>query len=648
MPLELALLTEESVRIPSSTSYGSIYGGCYDAGTSSEPSTIDAPVVRRPERETYYDDDFEESQDTDVTRTYHLSPQTICPTDQGARDSSLYAARATVIQPDLPKAKCADCGEKLEFEALADHACISRSGSAMSPFIIQSSPMPDGSVTSFGDLLTPTSLLTPSTPRSPFFDRYQDLIGDTGPMSPAFSTPTTTSGYFDDERAWATKSLTQTPKARETSSEEPMPIVVTVSASESPLTSSYDRPSVQRSISDSPGGANARRKMIEEQRALKKHVLQSAAVVVNQATKPTSPSVVPHSDGHHKTASCSSASTAASSLLDNSVSHCEGRAREGLHTAASDVTNITPSSSYDRLEDSSPPAYPSSMKKKPTHQSRSGSRGRSEIDLSSIEEMMKGLVTSPEPMPKSSRGRSEPSSPRLVATPAPKRTDRERVLEKELERLRERERNRQMQALRLKEKKRREREAKRCCVCDCSLTSSRTPFVERDGKLLCARDWKELYLPKCRKCNLAVEKGAVKSSDGALRGVFHRNCFACAACEAPFRDGSFYVYNNQPYCSRHYHRLNGSLCRECEGGIEGECRQTDSGDKYHPDCFRCQWTSKHGPCTQQLSAYRMISGQRLCQRHAEKMTLKLTKHGASSSSSDLTAGLASTMLRQIT
>ncbi len=228
---------------------------------------------------------------------------------------------------------------------------------------------------------------------------------------------------------------------------------------------------------------------------------------------------------------------------------------------------------------------------------------------------------------------------------SPARRSEKKRSKRELERLREKERTRQLQALRLKEKKRKERAAKRCCVCDCSLTSSRTPFVERDGKFLCARDWKELYLPKCRKCNLAVEKSAVKSSDGALRGVFHRSCFSCAACEAPFKDGSFYVFNNQPYCSRHYHRLNGSLCRECEGGIEGDCRQTDTGDRFHPRCFNCQYSSKNGPCNEPLADYYVVGGQRLCERHAEKVGRRLAKAGQKQL--DLRAQKRMTMLHSL-
>ena len=78
-------------------------------------------------------------------------------------------------------------------------------------------------------------------------------------------------------------------------------------------------------------------------------------------------------------------------------------------------------------------------------------------------------------------------------------------------------------------------------------------FVERDGVVLCERDWKELYLPSCRRCNLPIEKSAVSSSDGQLKGKWHRACFTCTWCDEPFEEDSFYVHGGRPWCQQHYH-----------------------------------------------------------------------------------------------
>lgn len=35
--------------------------------------------------------------------------------------------------------------------------------------------------------------------------------------------------------------------------------------------------------------------------------------------------------------------------------------------------------------------------------------------------------------------------------------------------------------------------------------------------LLCEDDWKEMYLPKCRRCALPIESQAISSADGQLK-----------------------------------------------------------------------------------------------------------------------------------
>lgn len=41
-------------------------------------------------------------------------------------------------------------------------------------------------------------------------------------------------------------------------------------------------------------------------------------------------------------------------------------------------------------------------------------------------------------------------------------------------------------------------------------------------------------------------------------------------CHRPFPDNTFYVFDDLPYCKRHYHELNNSLCRQCCEPIEGK------------------------------------------------------------------------------
>lgn len=96
------------------------------------------------------------------------------------------------------------------------------------------------------------------------------------------------------------------------------------------------------------------------------------------------------------------------------------------------------------------------------------------------------------------------------------------------------------------------RRPKRSCVsCGEAVGGSRR-FVERDGIVLCEADWKKLYLPSCRRCKNPIEKSAVSSSDGQLKGKWHRTCFTCTRCDQPFDGDDFYVHDGRPWCQHHY------------------------------------------------------------------------------------------------
>ncbi|KAG0050320.1 hypothetical protein BGZ83_004901 [Gryganskiella cystojenkinii] len=125
-----------------------------------------------------------------------------------------------------------------------------------------------------------------------------------------------------------------------------------------------------------------------------------------------------------------------------------------------------------------------------------------------------------------------------------------------------------------------------CHHCKKPIQSS-VGHVEKNNRVYCPKDFGELFLPKCRACGLPVEKEAVCAQDGKLEGKWHAACFGCQTCKKPFPDKSFYVYGDAPYCRRHYHKLNNSLCKSCDQPIEGPCAQTMEGWRFHPGCFSC-------------------------------------------------------------
>ena len=115
----------------------------------------------------------------------------------------------------------------------------------------------------------------------------------------------------------------------------------------------------------------------------------------------------------------------------------------------------------------------------------------------------------------------------------------------------------------------------------------------------------------CRGCIDPIVGKSVKAADGRLTGRYHKQCFVCKACRAPFATADFYVIDNDPYCEHHYHQLNNSLCTGCTHGIEGQYLETQTEQKFHPDCFTCL------ACQAVLcNDYFEIGGQVYCEDHA--------------------------------
>lgn len=160
------------------------------------------------------------------------------------------------------------------------------------------------------------------------------------------------------------------------------------------------------------------------------------------------------------------------------------------------------------------------------------------------------------------------------------------------------------------------RRRKTCVSCEEEIGDGK--WIKTDGAgVLCVKCWKNMYLPKCRRCNLTIEKAAVSSSDGQLKGKYHRECFNCHTCQKPFPDKTFYVFDGRPYCQLHYHEANDSLCAAalCGQPIEGPCAVSHAGDRYHPEHLLCEYSG----CDERLLDYWEVDGRMLCDRHARRV-----------------------------
>lgn len=103
-----------------------------------------------------------------------------------------------------------------------------------------------------------------------------------------------------------------------------------------------------------------------------------------------------------------------------------------------------------------------------------------------------------------------------------------------------------------------------------------------------SRKPKKLSKGNCRGCGELIHGKSVSSADGRLTGRYHKQCFVCSTCKDPFQTADFYILEDQPYCGRHYHLLNNSICTGCDVGIEGQYLETELKQKFHPKCFTCQ------------------------------------------------------------
>lgn len=601
-------------------------------------------------RATIYEDEYEEEDgDEHIDITANLSRYTHYggPSDADADQSgdsgnaawsgarkSLF--RNTTYQP-IPKARCADCLEEFDFDELADHACDQASTPAtpITPLPPLKSPA--------SDVTTPNSDVSPSS--SSFFHKYaayEETRSKTATPTPPTAVVTAVgSGMVrstsDDVTTTKTSGLglgvTGMP-TRSNSSPTASPSRHHKALQDEMIMERRRRIEAQREAKRMAGGSSPSPSFADSPpKELTKLLEAKSSPSPTKERHQVKQQPQPTTYRHHPTPSRNASSSSAGSYSSNASA-----ASSAFQGPVS--VSITPSSSFSQQSDqgrheSSPPskgflspetasgAFPWGRKAGATHHrsssaaaveaarkarleqlataaakdaalSKSPRLARKEVDLGGIEDLMETLQVSRDDEKPRRRANRPPQLDLTPSTTPKEHMDRQR--------------------------KKAERKARRCRVCNCSLSSStRTAFVEKDGQYICRADYAALYLPKCTKCHQPVERDAVKSSDGALRGIFHRGCFSCFECNELFKQGVFYVWENQPYCLDHYSSRAGTGCASCHKGIEGTCRQVMAGksegekELYHPECLRCQMDD----CREVLQDFYVVGGKRLCEKHAE-------------------------------
>lgn len=69
-------------------------------------------------------------------------------------------------------------------------------------------------------------------------------------------------------------------------------------------------------------------------------------------------------------------------------------------------------------------------------------------------------------------------------------------------------------------------------------------FVIHKGHPYCERCHLKLHKPKCKACKQPIPDVAV----GALGGKWHKECFVCERCHAPFPNNLFFPIDNKAFC----------------------------------------------------------------------------------------------------
>lgn len=139
-----------------------------------------------------------------------------------------------------------------------------------------------------------------------------------------------------------------------------------------------------------------------------------------------------------------------------------------------------------------------------------------------------------------------------------------------------------------------------------SLSSNTTPFPPLEFKR------ESVSERVCRRCNCQIDDVIVRSFDGMLDGVYHKDCFNCTLCNARFPTGEFYVIDGKPFCEQHYHEWHGTICTVCGRGVEGVYYVTDDPANYHISCLYCEQEG----CGKLLSEFFVYDKRRFCEEHA--------------------------------
>eukprot|EP01129_Flabellula_baltica_P015416 TRINITY_DN782_c0_g1_i1.p1 TRINITY_DN782_c0_g1~~TRINITY_DN782_c0_g1_i1.p1 ORF type:complete len:878 (+),score=171.93 TRINITY_DN782_c0_g1_i1:90-2636(+) len=115
-------------------------------------------------------------------------------------------------------------------------------------------------------------------------------------------------------------------------------------------------------------------------------------------------------------------------------------------------------------------------------------------------------------------------------------------------------------------------------------------FFEQEGQPQCENCFQNYYSMRCAACGLAITNQVLT----ALDQHWHTHCFVCTNCLGPFDDGNFFEKDSRPYCSNCYFDVFAPRCRSCDQAIQGPCVNA-LGGQWHPQHFICHYCKRPFP-----------------------------------------------------
>ncbi|XP_077987136.1 uncharacterized protein LOC144441439 [Glandiceps talaboti] len=117
-------------------------------------------------------------------------------------------------------------------------------------------------------------------------------------------------------------------------------------------------------------------------------------------------------------------------------------------------------------------------------------------------------------------------------------------------------------------------------------------FETKDGRKVCEDCYKNKEAAKCAGC----EDPVIGQIISAMEQKWHAKCFVCTECKKPF-DGPFIPKDGKPFCKKDYEKIflggkkKPDKCHGCKEKIESKWIEA-LDYAWHPGCFKCKECGK--------------------------------------------------------